>query len=227
MRRRTRWLSILPAMVAGYLLLVVIWAWATFDTVTAHLPAIADAPLSARQTQILLRVEDPAFFVHHGVSLTSGQGFATISGAVARDLYLEGADLGGAGGALQALYRSVFACCKRIDLGRDAMAVVLDARLSKARQLALYTTHVYLGTHNGRQIMGLSAASRNYLGKSLEQTSEEEFIGLVAMIKAPNAYHPVRQPAAYATRVARVRALVQGTCKAHGWFDTTLAHCGA
>ena len=107
------------------------------------------------------------------------------------------------------------------------MAVVLDARQSKARQLALYTTHVYLGTHNGRQIMGLSAASRNYLGKSLEQTSEEEFIGLVAMIKAPNAYHPVRQPAAYATRVARVRALVQGTCKAHGWFDTALAHCGA
>ena len=214
-------------MVAGYLLLVVIWAWATFDTVTAHMPAITDAPLSARQTQILLRVEDPAFFVHHGVSLTSGQGLATISGAVARDLYLEGADLGGAGGALQALYRSVFACCKRIDLGRDAMAVVLDARLSKARQLALYTTHVYLGTHNGRQIMGLSAASRNYLGKSLEQTSEEEFIGLVAMIKAPNAYHPVRQPAAYATRVARVRALVQGTCKAQSWFDTTLAHCGA
>jgi len=226
MRLRTRWLSILPAMVAGYLLTVAIWAWATFDTAMAHTLALADGPLSARQTQILLRVEDPVFTTHHGVSLASGQGFATISGAVARDVYLDGADLGGAGGALQALYRSVFACCKRIDLGRDVMAVVLDARLSKARQLALYANRVYMGTHEGRQVRGLPAASRAYLGKPLNRTSDEEFIGLVAMIKAPNAYHPVRQPAAYTERVARVHALVRGRCQAQGWFDTTLGQCG-
>lgn len=41
---------------------------------------------------MLTRVEDPAFFDHAGVSLAKGQGFATISGAVARDLYLDGAD---------------------------------------------------------------------------------------------------------------------------------------
>jgi hypothetical protein len=134
--------------------------------------------------------------------------------------------LNGIGGALQSLYRGVFACCKRIDLGRDVMAVVLDARLSKRQQLALYASRVYMGTHERRQVRGLLAAARGYLGKPLAQTSDEEFIGLVAMIKAPNAYHPIRQPAAYAQRVARVRARVAGTCKPQGWFDTALAQCG-
>ena len=226
-RIRGRWLLIVPAALVVYLLIVAIWAWTTFDTIMAHSPAALDAPLSARQAQIIMLVEDPAFLGHRGVSLGRGQGMATISGAVARDMYLEGATLSGIGGALQSLYRAVFACCKRIDLGRDVMAVVLDAKRSKAQQLALYASRVYMGTHERRQVRGLPAAARRYLGKNLDQTTDDEFIALVAMIKAPNTYHPVRQPAAYATRVARVRALVQGTCKAHGWFDTTLAHCGA
>ena len=225
--RARRWLLIVPAAVAAYLLIVAVWAWTTFDTVLAHTPAAVDAPLTARQAQILMLVEDPAFFAHRGVSLGRGHGMATISGAVARDVYLDGADMDGIGGALQSLYRSVFACCKRIDLGRDVMAVVLDARLSKTRQLALYASRVYMGTHERRQIRGLAAAARGYLGKNLNRTGDDEFIGLVAMIKAPNAYHPVRQAAAYADRVARVRALLDGRCKAQGWFDTALAQCSA
>jgi len=219
------WLLILPVMVVGYLLVVAAWAWTTFDTVMTHAPAAVESSLSGRQEQILLRVEDPAFLAHRGLSLANGQGMATISGAVAREVYLDGADIGGMGGALQTLYRGVFACCKRIDLGRDVMAVVLDARLAKERQLALYVASVYMGTHARSQLKGLPAAARAYLGKPLAQTNDEEFIGLVAMIKAPNAYHPARQPATYATRVARVRALVHGTCNAQGWFDTSLAHC--
>jgi membrane carboxypeptidase/penicillin-binding protein len=224
--RARRWWLIAPSAIAAYLFIVAIWAWTTFDTVMAYIPATVDAPLSARQAQILMLVEDPAFFAHHGVSLARGQGMATITGAVAREIYLDGATLNGIGGALQSLYRGVFACCKRIDLGRDVMAVILDARLSKPQQLALYASRVYMGTHERRQVRGLPAAARGYLGKPLAQTSDDEFIGLVAMIKAPNAYHPVRQPAAYAERVARVRARVAGTCKPQGWFDTAVAQCG-
>jgi hypothetical protein len=47
----------------------------------------------------------------------------------------------------------------------------------------------------------------------------------VAMIKAPNTYHPVRHRAAYEQRVRRVNAVVIGRCAPDGLFDTTYAHC--
>jgi membrane carboxypeptidase/penicillin-binding protein len=185
-----------------------------------------DAHLSARQVRILTLVEDPGFFGHAGVSLGAGQGLATISAALARDVYLSGTDLGGVAGGLQNLFRAIHACCKKVDLGRDLMAVVLNARLSKERQLAAYVSTVYMGRNGLRQLRGLPQAAHSYLGKPLGETTDIEFIGLVAMIKAPNRYHPTRDPLAYATRVARVRALVVGACRPGGWFDTELAHCG-
>lgn len=219
-------LLVLPACLLGYLLLAACWAWASFDALMADVHARPEAQLTTRQTAILTLVEDPDFFTHIGVGLGSGQGLATISSAVARDVYLSGADLDGAAGELQDFYRAVFACCRKIDLGRDVMAVVLDAKLSKERQLAIYVSTVYMGTQGGRQLRGLSQAAHGYLGKALGEVTDEEFIGLVAMIKGPNGFHPLRNPAAYATRVARVRALVAGQCRPTGWFDTVLARCG-
>lgn len=38
----------------------------------------------------------------------------------------------------------------------------------------------------------LALAARAYLGKPLAALDEDEMAGLVGMIKAPNAFHPVR-----------------------------------
>ena len=225
MTDRKKWLFLLPACILVYLVIVGCWAWVSFDDAVGQATVASDAPLTARQVAILTRVEDPAFFDHAGVSLAKGQGFATISGAVARDLYLDGADFTGAKGMLQAVYRAVFHCCKRIDLGRDVMAVVVNARLSKERQLALYAGRVYMGTWRSQQLKGLPQAAASYLNKPLGATTDEEFIGLAAMIKAPNQFNPVSHRDAYAVRVARVRALVRGQCRPAGWFDTALEQC--
>lgn len=218
--------GIFAASLAAYLLVAAAWAWWSFDTALAGAPATVRQPLSARQVAILLRVEDPSFFDHAGVSLADGQGAATITSALARELYLDGHDFGGARGLLQAWYRRVFDCCRRIDLGRDAMALVLDARLPKDKQLALYVARVYMGTHERRQVRGLAAAAQAYLGKPLGRLTDAQFIQLAAMIRGPNRYHPVREPAAHAARAARVAALVAGRCRAGGWFDTSLERCG-
>lgn len=225
MPRKKKIMIVLPALLAAYLLLAACWAWTVFDDALAGLGPQTQVRLSPRQADILLRVEDPTFFDHGGVSLAAGQGLATISSALARDVYLGGADLHGAAGLLQRFYRAVFACCRKVDLGRDVMAVVLDARLSKERQLALYAGLVYMGRHDGRQVRGLAQAAQVLLGRPLAAIGDDEFIGLAAMIKAPNRFHPVRDPAAYAERLARVRALVAGTCRPGGWFDTTLESC--
>lgn len=211
--------------IAAYLGVAMAWAALAFEPLMAGMPAGARAPLSLAQLHILLSVEDPRFFEHHGLSLADGQGAATITSALAREVYLSGRPLDGVAGLFQRVYRGVFACCKRIDLGRDAMALVLDAKLSKERQLALYVEHVYMGTDGGGQVRGLAQAAQRYAGKPLAQLTDDEFTSLVAMIKAPNQFHPVRYPQVHAQRVARIRALLAGACKPDGWFDTSFDAC--
>ncbi|MEX5747942.1 transglycosylase domain-containing protein [Massilia sp. X63] len=225
MRRLRKVWFILPILLLAYLAVAAAWAWTAFDDALRAAPAIETVQLSDRQAAILLRVEDPAFYEHAGLSIGHGQGVATITSALARELFLGDARLDGAQGMFQSLYRGVFACCKRVDLGRDVMALVLDARMSKRQQLARYTATIYMGRHEGRQLKGLAQAALGYLGKPLEAASEDEFVRLVAMIKAPNHYHPSRKPAALAQRVARIQALLSGRCEADGWFDTEFRAC--
>lgn len=228
MKRFGKGLLALCAALVLYLAIAAGWAAASFDELLARWPHdAAPAALSPRQADILLRIEDPTFHAHRGLSLAQGQGVATISSALAREFFLEGARLDGVKGLMQAFYRRVFDCCKRIDLGRDITALVLDARLSKERQLAMFVQSVYMGRHDGRQVRGLAQAAKVYFGKPLARLGEAESAGLVAMIKAPNAYHPVREPAAHALRLARVRAVLDGSCRPAGWFDTDYAHCAA
>lgn len=225
MKRVRRLLLLLPAFLLAYLVTAGVWAWVAFDDAIASVPVTEAVPLSDRQAAILLRVEDPTFHEHAGLSISQGQGVATISSAVARDVLIGQGRLDGVTGMFQAFYRGVFSCCKRIDLGRDVMALVLDARLSKRAQLARYTATVYMGTDRGEQVKGLAQAARSYLGKPLGETTEAEFIRLVAMIKAPNQFHPVKNPVALAERAARIAALLAGQCAPDGWLDTDFAGC--
>lgn len=226
MRTARRAAFALAALLSAYLAVVAIWAFASVGKlVTDDTIAARDAPLSAQQVAILLKIEDPDFFTHRGLSLADGQGFATLTSALAPPVFLSGPRLGGIEGVLQAFYRRVFDCCKKIDLGRDVMALVLDAHLSKQRQLATYVATVYMGTNQAVQVKGLEQASLSYLGKPLAHISDQEFAGLVAMIKAPNYFHPRRNRAAYAARLAKVQAVIAGRCTPGGWFDTDYRHC--
>jgi membrane carboxypeptidase/penicillin-binding protein len=225
MRRIGTALLALLAALLVYLAIAGGWAAASVDTLLARHPATQEARLSPSQLAILLKIEDPTFLTHHGLSLADGQGVATISSAVARELFLYDVPMTGLSGGLQRFYRAVFECCKKVDLGRDTMALVLDAHASKERQLAIYAATVYMGRHEGRQVRGLAAAARAYLGKPLAAVNDDEMAGLVAMIKAPNEFHPLRNRDAYQLRLARVRSVLAGRCRADGWLDTSYAHC--
>jgi membrane carboxypeptidase/penicillin-binding protein len=225
MKRLARALLALAALLLVYLAIVAWWAAASVDTLLAHQSANTAPQLSQSQLAILLRIEDPTFFSHRGLSLADGQGVATISSAVARDLFLYGPPLDGPKGVLQRVYRAVFDCCRKVDLGRDTMALVLDASASKARQLDLYAAGVYMGRHEGRQLRGLEQGAQAYIGKPLAALDDDEMARLVALIKAPNELHPLRNRQAYERRLARVKAVLAGRCKPNGWLDTSYAHC--
>jgi membrane carboxypeptidase/penicillin-binding protein len=223
---RTALLAI-PLFLLAYLCVVAAWSWTALDASLDAYPIASGAALSARQSEMLLKIEDPAFFTHHGLSLADGQGVTTISSAIARDVFLMHGQLPGIQGAMQSFYRGVFNCCKKVDIGRDVMALVLDANVSKERQLALYVNEVYMGTHQGRQVHGLAHAAMAYFGKPLAQLTEREFAGMVGMIKAPNQFHPQKNRRSFDERARRVEAVLAGTCRATGLFDTAFDHCGA
>jgi len=227
MKRFVRTALLLPLLllflVAAYLGLAAAWAACSYDSLAAALPLPHPGVLSPRQSAILLAVEDPDFHTHPGISLAAGQGVATLTSAVARDFYLRDGQAGA--GLMQRFYAGVQRCCKAIDFGRDSMALVLDARMSKTRQLDYYIAHVYMGTQAGVQVRGLALAALLYAGKPLAALDAHEFVRLVAMIKAPNHYHPQRRPAALAERVARIEALLAGKCRPAGWSDTLYEAC--
>lgn len=153
--------------VASYLAVAATWAWMAFPSAARALPQASAMPLSPRQAELLLKVEDPGFYHHSGLNIWSGQGLAAITSSLARSVYLGDTQFDGATGVFQRFYRAVFDCCKKIDIGRDVMA---------------------------------------YYGKPLDLLTEQEFIGLVAMIKAPNLYHPVRNPAQFVQRLVQVNS---------------------
>lgn len=212
----------------AYLFVVYLWANATVDELLEQSPARGlAAQLPARHVEALLRVEDPAFLEHDGWDVSNGQGLTTITSVLARDLFLGKNEVEGFKGGMQSFYRGVFGCCKRIDFGRDVMALVLHARTTKQQQLDRYLDSAYLGSFNGRAVIGFEAAAMAYYGKELSRLTDAEFLGLVAMPIAPNRYHPLKNPELHAERVRRIAALVAGKCAPSGWLDQTYDACAA
>jgi len=217
----------LAAFVILYLGIVALWANSVVVELLQETPsANHQIKIHPRHLAALIRIEDPAFYEHHGHNISKGQGVTTISCVVARVLCLRHHDLGGIKGAFQCFYRMVFDCCKRIDIGRDIMGVVLDSHATKQQQLNLYINNTFWGTLDRKVVLGMEAAARAYYGKDVFELSDDEFYGIIAMPIAPNRYHPIANPDLHAERVRRIRAVVTGQCAASGWLDLTYDHCG-
>ncbi|HKO59036.1 MAG TPA: transglycosylase domain-containing protein [Thermoanaerobaculia bacterium] len=213
-------LGVLGALVF-YLLSVAVWAWfvtpqlvAKFEA--AHPPANL-AALPPETVPIVLRVEDPSFPRHIGVDpFTPGQGLVTLTQALAREVYVGEQDADGFARLPQSVFRFVWSHAKKVDIGRDVMALVLDRRLSKQRQLALFLGGVYLG----RGVYGIPAASRSRFGKEPSQLTHEELVTLTALMIAPNA-----PPDAVQERAHRIERLLRNECAPRGLLDTRLEGC--
>lgn len=165
--------------------------------------------LSARQIDVLLAVEDPAFHDHSGIDVASpGQGMTTITQALVKFLYFDPFEPGFA----------------KIEQSLIAW-LVLDRRLDKQQQLALFLNQAYFGTRDGIDIRGFAEASSVYFGKPVADLSEDEYIGLVAMLIGPNALTPDRHADAHRERVERIKRLVSGAREPAGVFDPWYEGC--
>lgn len=159
--------------------------------------------LSSEQQDILLKVEDPAFFTHRGIDLeTPGAGLTTITQALAKRLYFE-------------KFTPGFA---KIEQSLIAL-LVIDPSQSKETQLNTFLTIAYFGPDR----IGFDAAARAFFRKSVPSLDRPEFIRLVATLIGPDLYTPgTPENEARAVRIARY---LRGECAPDGNRDVYYAAC--
>lgn len=158
--------------------------------------------LSSRKRNILLSVEDPAFFQHHGVDLdTPGAGMTTITQGLVKLLYFPSGFKKGISKVRQNLIAQY----------------ALDALVPKNEQLDLLLNIAYMGTKEGRPIHGFSSAANSYFGKEFGALSDVEFQSLVAMLILPNQLAPGTP--AHAERMQHIDAYLSGSYRPKSVLD--------
>jgi len=201
---------------------VVVIAFYAVITVAAYIttPGVVAAQLASRRmvldpgsfppqyVTILLSVEDPNFYGHHGIDLTTpGAGYTTITQAIAKQLYFTH-------------FRSGVA-----KIRQSLYALVLDRLVNKQDQLKLFINNVYMGTYAGKPIYGFSDAAHVYFSRDFRSLTEDQYTALVAMIVGPDRFSVLRFPARNAERVRRIKKLLHGDCKPSSLTDIYYEDC--
>jgi len=151
----------------------------------------------------LLTVEDPSFYRHNGIDLsTPGAGITTITQGMVKYLYFKKFKPG-----IAKLRQSVIA------------VFALNALVPKETQLLIFVNTAYLGHYNKMPVRGFAQAAEIYFQKPFQQLSADEYLSLVAMIIAPNTFHVKKYPEMNATRVRRIKNLLNGEYKPKGLMD--------
>jgi membrane peptidoglycan carboxypeptidase len=164
---------------------------------------VRPSDLSPERKKVLLDVEDPKFYTHHGVDLeTPGAGMTTLTQGLVKLLYFPDG------------FRPGIAKFRQTLIAHYA----LDALISKDDQLLLFLNMCYFGHENGRAIHGFADAAETYYGEEFSTLTDDEFLSLVAMIIGPNAYKPGTP--AHAERVKRIRAYLSGQYRPAAVLDT-------
>ena len=149
------------------------------------------AILPLQISQAFLSAEDKAFYQHSGLD------FMGIIRALAINIrhYGKKHKPMGASTITQQVAKN-FLLTSEVSLERKLKEALLAFRIEKMflkqHILELYLNEIYLGFSS----YGVTAASMNYFNKSLDELTVAETAFLAALPKAPNHYHPLRNPIA-------------------------------
>ncbi|MCG8632175.1 MAG: transglycosylase domain-containing protein, partial [Desulfobacterales bacterium] len=156
--------------------------------------ALSPSDLSPSRIDQLLKIQDPGFYRHRGIDLTTpGVGLTTITQSITKKLYFKAFRPG-----LAKLRQSLIA------------RFVTDKHLSKEAQLTIFLNCAYLGSPHGTPIYGFPHAARTYFQTDLSRLTSDQYLSLVAMLAAPDGFCPLRRPEKHRQRLTRVKAVISG-----------------
>ena len=148
---------------------------------------VKDMPLLVRQA--FIAAEDKNFYNHPGVDLEG------VLRAMMRNILRagEGKRLQGASTITQQVMKNFLLTNER-KFQRKIKEAILALRFEKAftkdQILELYLNEIFLGARS----YGVTAAAVTYFGKPLKELTIAQAAYLAALPKAPNNYHPLRNP---------------------------------
>ena len=149
---------------------------------------------------MLLLVEDQSFFEHSGVD------FKEIA-RVLRDYWLYDKPIRGASTLTQQLIKNTLLTREQTisrKLNEALMALLLEVAFDKDFILNRYMNTVYLAQQGNTPIYGFEKGAKFYFNQSVDTLSNEEMATLVALVKGPSYYHPIK----HAKRLSKRRQLV-------------------
>ncbi|MEW8026609.1 MAG: transglycosylase domain-containing protein [Candidatus Thiodiazotropha sp.] len=159
--------------------------------------------LNKRQTEILVKVQDPGFYRHNGIDLsTPGAGLATITQAIVKKLYFDN-------------FKPGIAKIKQTLIAR----FVVNELIPKDDQLTLFINTMYFGKVNGKPVVGLESAAKAYYHQPVKKLTEDQYISLIAMLVMPGTFHIIDHPEWNMDRTNRIKALIAGKYKPKGLMD--------
>jgi len=139
---------------------------------------------------MLLLIEDQSFFQHWGVDFKE----------IVRVFYgylFEDKDIRGASTITQQLIKNTLLSRDK-NLSRKIneafMAILMELNYDKNYILERYMNTVYLAQQGSMAVHGFASASQFYFNKRVEDLDLREMATLVALLKGPSYYHPVRHP---------------------------------
>lgn len=150
--------------------------------------------LTKEQIQALLKIQDENFYNHKGFDIsTPGAGVTTISQGLVKMYYFDN-------------FKPGIQKIKQTLISRFAF----DIMTPKDTILKLFINEVYLGQNNGKEVKGFENAANVYLLKSFKELSWDEYLALVAMIRAPNKFHIIKDKDVNEQRVSRIKKVLSG-----------------
>ena len=139
---------------------------------------------------MLLLIEDQSFFQHWGVDFKE----------IVRVFYgylFEDKDIRGASTITQQLIKNTFLSRDK-NLSRKInealMAMLMELNYDKNYILERYMNTVYLAQQGSMAIHGFASASQFYFNKKVDDLDFREMATLVALLKGPSYYPPVKYP---------------------------------
>ena len=139
---------------------------------------------------MLLLVEDQSFFQHWGVDFK--EIIRVIYGYLFEDKDLRGASTITQQLVKNALLSSEKTLSRKID--EVLMAMLMEFNYDKIYILERYMNTVYLAQQGSMAIHGFASASQFYFGKNVKDLDLREMATLVALLKGPSYYNPVKHP---------------------------------
>lgn len=162
--------------------------------------------LGEERLQLLLLVQDPAFYSHNGVDIkTAGAGLTTVTQSLSKRLAFNEFKPG-IGKIRQTTY-----------------ALALERHLTKNEVLALFLETVPMGKGPNGWTVGFFEASKSFYGMPPYELNDSQFIELISVMIAPSLLNHMSRNKKFTERINRIDRLHKGECQPRNnkdvWFE--------